>query len=239
MMLRLRWFAFMLPLVGACSVGTAEESTAAIQSAVGSPMVGAVKSSVSGATGAASCAMSRGSSSGPLIVNPAISLVFWGSYWNQSGGTSDRLGYDGAWSAIGNSPAFYNRIQEYGIGMGTYSGASVQNTGLANNTTLAETSIQNALAAEINAGALPAVTANTTYVIMLPPTVTSQTDVSNGFAGHHGFFVNSSKNIYYAVIEYNSGHNYNNPVISHEISDAATDPDTSTGYRNATGDPVT
>src|SRR5262249_35091941 len=58
-------------------------------------------------------------------------------------------------------------------------------------------------------------------------------------AGHHRQFTNSSGNtIRYAVITYNQDVNYNDPLVSHELSEAITDPDLSTGWYDSSGNEI-
>jgi hypothetical protein len=80
---------------------------------------------------------------------------------------------------------------------------------------------------------------------MLPNGVTSTYDTSNSFIGHHQIYqYNGSTmfepslgptnqyngNVVYAVVEYSSNTTQTMSVITHEVYEAATDPDGSTGY---------
>jgi hypothetical protein len=70
---------------------------------------------------------------------------------------------------------------------------------------------------------------------------TLNTDAKNGFLGYHGSFSYQSKTIYYAVLPYPGGSNYEvhgvpsvfdslTTTISHELSEAVTDPVPGTGW---------
>jgi hypothetical protein len=174
---------------------------------------------------------------GTIVAKAKITSVFWGGYWAASG-SSERTGYDQTWRDVGNSGAFYARLAEYStptqtLQAGSWSGSVLANSGLASGALITEDAIQAELSAEIGAGIVPSLTANSVYVIMLPPGVTSQYDQQNNFAGHHRQFVDpqrGSQAIRYAVIVYGSDAQYVNPVISHEISETITDPDLSTGW---------
>jgi hypothetical protein len=169
--------------------------------------------------------------------------VYWGAYWSGAG-AAERTSYDQAWNAVGNDPAFYARLAEYStrtltIQTGAWTGSTVANTSLASGALVTEAQIQQELAAEIAAGTAPARTDNNIYVIMIPPGVTSQLDSENNFAGHHGQFLDShSQPIRYAVITYSTDKDYSDPVISHEISEAITDPDLSNGWFDTSGSEV-
>src|SRR5258706_15022446 len=49
-----------------------------------------------------------------LQTQPRIHLVFWGSYWLNSG-INEYMYYSNAWSVLANDPAFYKPLQGYGI----------------------------------------------------------------------------------------------------------------------------
>jgi hypothetical protein len=184
----------------------------------------------------------------PNVVVP----IFWGSYWSTTAGAAERTYYDTAWNAIINRPSskFFSRSFEYQVSYpygtshtyGIYTGSTVQNTGLASNSQISEATIQSELTSEYTSGAVrrPQTQSDydcdnyNIYVIFLPPNVYSETDVNNSFAGHHGSFYDATfddgtglctgDQIYYAVIEYSSDHDYVNPVVSHEIVETITDP---------------
>ena len=71
---------------------------------------------------------------------------------------------------------------------------------------------------------------STIYVVMLPNGITSQYDTSSGFIGHHQTYSYNGRNVWYAVAEYSTDTRRTLSVITHEVYEAATDPDGSTGY---------
>ena len=180
---------------------------------------------------------------GLVIPSATLSHVFWGGYWSAAGATEKKT-YDTTWTDVGNNPAFYARLAEYStstlaITTGTWTGSTLTNASLASGTTLTEDQIQQELKAEIATGTVPARTNSRIYLVMLPPGVTSTFDAQNSFAGHHRSFADASGNpVYYAVITYNPDPNYNNPLLSHEISEAITDPDLSTGWLDTSGNEI-
>jgi hypothetical protein len=64
----------------------------------------------------------------------------------------------------------------------------------------------------------------------LPNGITSAYDRANHFGGHHQTYKYKNTNIWYGVVEYNTNTNTTMNVITHEVYEAATDPDLSTGY---------
>jgi hypothetical protein len=196
--------------------------------------------------GAPSCSdgMALHGNPGTVISQASVAMLFWGSYWSGTG-TSDRAQYDGAWRVIAGDPAFYARLTEYStaaqtIGTGSWAGSVVNDASLASGATITETQIQQEITAEISAGtAVPQIDGRI-YVVMLPPGVTSQFDAQDGFAGHHSQFLapGSTQPTRYAVITYNADAGYNDPVISHEISETITDPDLSTGWYDNFGEEI-
>ena len=194
---------------------------------------------------AGTCAHTMRIATPPGLVIPSVALshVYWGSYWSGAG-AGERATYDQTWTDVGNNPAFYARLSEYStatltIQTGSWQNPTLANATLASGTTLDETQIQTEIQAELQAGVLPARTDSRLYVFMLPPGVTSLFDQQNGYVGHHASFRDPSGNVvYYAVITYNADPQYNNPLISHEIAEAITDPVIGAGWTDETGDEI-
>jgi hypothetical protein len=206
---------------------------------------GAPAAARTAAAGACSEDLSLHGTPGTVIPQAKVQFVYWGSYWSGSG-QGERSSYDQAWNDVGNSPAFYGRLAEYStatqtIGTGTWIGSTLANGSLASGVTIDETQIQQELATEISAAAVAPLVDGRIYVVMLPPGVTSQFDAQNNFAGHHREFADPSGSglpVIYAVITYNTDTGYNDPLISHELSEAVTDPDLSTGWYDSHGEEV-
>jgi hypothetical protein len=167
----------------------------------------------------------RVSSTGALLTAPKVILVFWGSYWKTTAGAAEKTQYDATWSFLASAPAFYNRLREYGIGLGSFGGSVIANTGVASPSSLTDTRINSELDAEITAGTLPANGPQNIYSILLPPNVTSQHDVSANAGAHHSLTSLNGSNVYYSTTEYNSDHRTSNTFTSHEIGETETDPD--------------
>ena len=190
--------------------------------------------------------VNRQNPTGQIIAHPNVYFLFWTNYWSTTGATA-RTQLTNTWSSLAANPQFYGQISEYGITGGSYLGSSVTaaNLGGPLDVPWHESAIQTELLAEIGVNGVPVNDRNTLYVIVLPPDRESDTDCTNGtagdcvFAGHHGFApipFNSPRlgPVWYAVIENSTASNVMNEVIGHEIVEAATDPDLTSGWRDST-----
>ena len=168
-----------------------------------------------------------------VIKAPIVHVIFWGD-WTKNGDPQLQTSYTSTWTALAATPAFYTRISEYGVSPGSYGGSISYSSGKAG-ANLPESppgtsgTIQKGLLAAIGSNSSGA---NDIWVILLANGTTAQYDTGGGFGGHHQTFTNSGTKYRYAVIEYNSG--TQNPLVSHEIMEAATDPDFN-GYIDKTG----
>ncbi len=169
-----------------------------------------------------------------LLTNPKVYIAYWGNYWTQTTGSpsghTEKTQYDATWSLLASSIPLYTRLHEYGIGQGQWLGSTTTPTGLPASGSISESQVTGELQSEINAHIVPAPDANTVYIAMLPPGLTDSDDTTNGWIAHHQFFTSGSTNVAYAVIEYGSDHPTTNAIISHELSEAATDPEPFTGW---------
>jgi hypothetical protein len=183
-----------------------------------------------------------------------LSLVFWGSYWDDA---KNRAPYEDNWSHLANDKAFWLRMKEYKVGdlhaeLGdAWMGSHLIHPRFIDGTakTLAEDTIRNELRSEIEAGAVAPIDSRfnlpppeTIYVVMLPPSVL---DAHNGPAGApnrhtaHHYYINDNGNILpYAVLEYGSNVHGVNLTISHEIAEAATDLDLTSGFFDDNDDEI-
>jgi hypothetical protein len=170
----------------------------------------------------------RQSSTGPLLTKPKIVLLWWSTYFWDVHNTEKHY-YRNALSAFGNDSAFWNRLSEYGITSGSYSGTIDLTRFGGPSASLTEQAIRDALTYRFNVSNVTP-DAETIYVVMLPNGVTSQYDTSSGFIGHHQTYTYNGQNVWYAVVEYSTDTRQTLSVITHEVYEAATDPDVSTGY---------
>jgi hypothetical protein len=136
----------------------------------------------------------------------------------------------------------------YGVGTGTASAGAVDNTALAVNSIISDSYIQTRVQADISSGLVQAPDANRLYVVYVEPNVAvnlgfGQGTTQQGILGYHGAFggrdaSGHAMTIRYAVVAYPGGTVGNSTlpeastavdqltdVASHEVAEAATDPD--------------
>jgi hypothetical protein len=117
---------------------------------------------------------------GPVLTNPRVNLVFWGS-WNTT--TADTI--TSTWQQLSGIPALYSREAEYGIQSGSYgqrfnypSGA----TGAHPDCTFA-----GGLSALLSsANYVP--TSNDLFIVFLPSGTSSKLDTDKGYLAHHSSY---------------------------------------------------
>jgi hypothetical protein len=163
-----------------------------------------------------------------ILTNPNVVLMWWSTYfWDRH--KTERDTYKAALNAVANDAVFWGRLSEYGITGGSYGGQIDLTRFGGPSATLTEQAIQDALSFRfdnLSSGA----DSNAIYVVMLPNGLTSDYDTSNGFIGHHQTYKYRGQNIWYSVVEYSTDTRQTLSVITHEVYEAATDPDVSSGY---------
>ncbi len=188
---------------------------------------------------------------GPVLQNAQIEPVYYGTAWNSNATLEQQVQQvNGFLNYFGTSPSV-SILSQYGVGAATYLGDDVVNQNPAGGATMSDSQIRTALNAEITAGHVPAPNANSLYVFFTAPGVTvTANGQSSGveFAGYHDTFqASNGATVYYAVVPYPVGSVINTPlttfqddtyVLSHEISESMTDPDTQTGWFDAQGDEI-
>lgn len=204
--------------------------------AAGAPMNGAGGPFVDGS---GACTRNVTAHGGRILANAKVHRMFWGDYWTQAAHTAEATDYDTTWTNLANDPSFYTRMSEYGVGAG--SAGTRWNLGGAPTGSISEATITARIQSTLSAASyFPS--SNDLFVVYLPSGTTDQFDITNNFAGHHNHFTWNvlffSFDVAYAVIEYSSDRNYTNPVVSHEISEAATDPDLNQFFDGGDGSEV-
>ena len=167
-----------------------------------------------------------------LQVQPQIHLVFFGSYWLYQG-LSEFDFYALAWNQLANDVSFYTPMSEYGIQTGSLNG--IFSTGLdIEPGGLSEDELLQELISELDHSDLPLpdINGNSNYVIMLPVNITDNSDATNNWYAHHSAATYHGVQFNYSVIDYNSSQETIMLSTSHEIYEAATDPDGS-GYHGS------
>jgi hypothetical protein len=195
-----------------------------------------------GARRADACSTDVHAHSSPANVmhSPHVHNVFWGaSYWNAAGNLRSEL--DATWTDLANNVAFWKRLAEYGVGNGNFADSTIQDPPVVQGSGIyvSEQDIQGTIAAEVEAGNIAGgFDGNDLYVIYLEPAVYSDYDNTNNFAGHHMSFTDSiGRLIRYAVVEWGSSAQMT-MLSSHEIAEAATDPDSNGYFQDSDGDEI-
>ncbi len=157
---------------------------------------------------------------GWVMKHPTMHMVFWGTYWQSN--PSEAAGYVARWDALMNSPGdVLNRLGEYGVGSGVFDTAVAFAAPMASGT-LSSFDLIGELDAEILTGVLPTPSADTLYMVMLPPNTTTDLLVGWKSTGYHAASVYNDIPFTYAII----GYGRQDIIVAHELYEAATDPTT-------------
>jgi hypothetical protein len=164
---------------------------------------------------------------GGSIAKPNTGMVFWGSAWNLAPNTDTRATFSANTQWLSTTYAFWNRLNEYGVSAGGSYRGTFTYTGGVTGANLTEAQIRSGITDALTNTAHLAAGVSDIWVVMLPPGSSSQTDVVNGWSGHHDHYTASfsgtNVDVKYAVIEPSLGDT--GAVISHELMEAASDPD--------------
>jgi hypothetical protein len=178
---------------------------------------------------------------GPLLRNVQIQAVFDGQVWSTNSNLQQLVQQtDGFVQYFVTSP-YVDVLKQYNVSDGTFAGNDIVADG--SRQTISDGQIQSILNSEISSGKLSAPSANSLYIFFTAPgtvvTDGGQNSVHD-FAGYHSVFTDEAgASVYDAVIPSPTGNVANVPlttsqqetvILSHEISEAMTDPDTQTGW---------
>jgi hypothetical protein len=202
---------------------------------------------------------------GPIIANVQIEDVFYGSAWTKNVGLTNTNAYElsqeakdlGAFFSTISKSTYMDGLAQYAgsngaPGRGQYLDSYFDNTSLSLSTAtyptlsqlplIQETTITDALKADITSNSVPKPDANKLYVIFLPPGTVDQRSTGldkNGNlflreGGHHDSFPDGALGtVYYAVINHPLALNSDNAetnlqnltwMAAHEMVEAITDP---------------
>lgn len=173
---------------------------------------------------------------GPLLTAVQVFTVFWGSAWEQAP-NSTLAGQMNQFFDYILTSALLDQLGEYSVpGQTIAHGSRIGTTIISSpepGSSVQDSAIQKLLQKEINAGALPATSANTLYFVFLPDGVTVSQGGSascQAFCGYHDSF---GQNVYYAVMPYPGCAGCTGGLAvfdaltsttSHELCEAITDP---------------
>jgi hypothetical protein len=186
---------------------------------------------------------------GPLLTAVQAVSVLWGAGWAETANraTAEQLA---AFLKFVVASPYVDQLAEYNtpqhkIGRGTFGGTATV-TDPAPDKSVTDAVLQRMLEGQVAAQRLPAATANTLYVVFLPPgvTVVAGSDRScEVFCGYHD---RSGGGLYYAVVPYPdcagclaglTPFEALTSVCSHELAEAITDPVPGGGwYDDANGE---
>jgi hypothetical protein len=189
---------------------------------------------------------------GAVLQNVEAQALYIGDQWTADPNLSSQVGFlEGYLGTIVNS-SFMDMLSNagYGVGRGSASPGQFLPVSLDSTNFLQDSTIRGWIQDNINSGVLQQPDANTLYVCFVEPNVAVQTgfgDTINSILGYHGAFAGTDSagqaaDIRYAVVTYGGGStvggspNASVPyvagpiqqdtlVASHEIAEAATDPD--------------
>jgi hypothetical protein len=183
---------------------------------------------------------------GPLLTSVEVFCIFWGSAWQSTANASLSQQLIAFFDFILTS-SLIDQLAEYDVpGKSIGHGKRIGSLNLASSepgNSVDDSAIQQMIQAQIDAGVLPAATANTLYFLYLPPgtTVTQGGSAScKDFCGYHDATPN---NVFYAVMPYPGctgcqGGLATFPVLcstsSHELCESITDPIPGQGWYDDT-----
>ncbi len=179
---------------------------------------------------------------GPLLQNVQIESVFAGQAWSTDAILQPLVGKVNGFLQYFPTSPYINVLKQYNVGPGSFLGDLVIPQVPAGQT-LDDSAIRQALDTAIGGKQLAAPTGNQLYVFFTAPGVTvthDQQSSASDFVGYHDTFTDSAgAAVDYAVIPYPTGGLANvlladfqqmTVVLSHEIVEGITDPDTQTGW---------
>ncbi len=182
---------------------------------------------------------------GRLLIQPAMHFDFWGSYWS-AGTVFEQSQYESAWTTLMGGHVL-DRLAEYGIHDGELNANSSNNSFPDAKNVVTDAGVLQMiddkviapkLVQEIQFSYVPFPTDDTLYVVMLPPGMTTNNLFYNGWSGYHGHAFYGKQRFTYAIIGYSTDQNYTNISISHELYEAATDPDGTEFFQGSDGEEV-
>jgi hypothetical protein len=185
---------------------------------------------------------------GPVLQHAQVESVYYGQAWSTSAYLGQRIPQiDGFLEYFTSSP-YMDVLKEYNVGYGAFLDHDIVSQVPAAGT-IDDSQIRAILNAEITAQRLHAPTANQLYVFMVAPgmvvTANGQNSVMD-FGGYHSVFTDSAGvPVYYVVVPYPIGNVAPVPltafqqdtyILSHEVSEAITNPGLSTGWFGPQGE---
>jgi hypothetical protein len=166
-----------------------------------------------------------GQARGPVLTNPQVELVFWGSNWDTGSNPSLRTKVITAVDSILRGP-YTTALGQYGIGTGVLAG-NLTITSSSPGANFTDANVSTTLISNIN-NATITYNQNLLYVVITQPSSTDPTDPPSGLLGNHSVATASgNRSFYYGWTENVGGTGALDDitkVFSHEYAEAVTDP---------------
>jgi hypothetical protein len=198
---------------GATLVSPATVVANSSSNTLGSP-VAAPNSSIPGGTACPKDVTNHGAAS---IAHGTIHLIYWGNWPTQT--------FNGWFTAMFNTPAFYNAMREYLVGPGTANDIISFPSGATG--VLTEPQIQTGIANAI-ASVNEAPSSSDFYLVLFPASTVSQVDQVRNWSGHHGTQLIYGHTVPYGVVRPNSVA-VMQQAMAHEVQEGLTDYNSSCG----------
>jgi hypothetical protein len=180
---------------------------------------------------------------GPLLTQVQLESVYYGKAWSTDSTLQQQSQQiDGFLQYFPTSP-YMDVLKQYNVGHGSFLNHDIVAQDPPSGTVIDDSEIRTALDAEITSGHLVKPNANSLYAFFTAPGVeitANGQNSANDFAGYHDTFTDSAGDtVYYIVVPYPSGNlsaqklttiQQDAIILSHEVSEGVTDPDTQTGW---------
>jgi len=165
-----------------------------------------------------------------VLQHAQITLIFWGTAWNNPATTPSRTDFTNALTGIVTGPWGTQLAQYRGIGPMAISGV-VTITSSNPPVTFTDPEIKNMIEANINNGTLPAPSnsVDRIYAVLMP---TGHSSGDTNFVGQHQFYDHNGQRVFWAWVTNDgtlTGGNSIPKVFSHEIAETVSDGDLSSG----------
>jgi RTX calcium-binding nonapeptide repeat (4 copies)/Beta-propeller repeat len=162
-----------------------------------------------------------GQAPGPVLSNPLVELVFWGSQWNTGSNPTLRTNMTNAVTDIIQS-VYILKLGQYGVGTGELAGTPITITNSSPGTNFTDPNVRTMLQNNVG-GSIP-YHSNWLYMVIVQP---GSTDPTEGLGGNHAVQSTGSGNVYYGWTRNLGGASPMDDLtnlFSHEYVEAVTDP---------------
>jgi len=156
---------------------------------------------------------------GPILTAPVIVTITWD-------GDTGRTTFESFGDGIGASPYWAAAVGEYGVGPATSGSANHVHVSTTPPTQWTDSNVRTWIGSNLGT-LLPAPTSQTIYVVYISNATTfifGNQNACNSIGGYHDSFTSNSGIIAYAVLPSCSSDSKTTQYASHEIGEAATDP---------------